>query len=166
MTARLLDSLTPAEILPAVLAEVRKRGHAEWSDVATPVAGALDSSYVNTGAKYRWDTQKIQVRFEGRVKRALQKLADEGKLVRKDNAGYRGAPMYYTPEKWAEQQAEAEKRLQDKRTEVARWDRIRDRLGEQGFVLNEHQGLRAGSWERLLDRLEGNDNAKGDSTDV
>lgn len=151
---RTLNSLTPAEILPVVQALVEDMGHAEWYDVTHKVAAKLDSSYENTGDKYRWDAQKTQVRFEGRVKRALEKLAADGKLVRKDNAGYRNAHLYFTLEKWAEQQAEAEKRLQAERIRTARWDRIEERLAGYGFYMFDGYRLSAHDWEQILERLD------------
>lgn len=165
---RTLDSLTPAEILPVVSALMDDMGHGEWYDLTHKVAAKLDSSYENTGAKYRWDTQKVQVRFEGRVKRALAKLEADGKLVRSPHAGYRNAPVYWTPAAWKGQQEAANRRLAAERAAMVRWDRIEQRLAAQGYHMLDGHRLSAHDFEQILDRLDREAAAghrKGDSTD-
>lgn len=115
-------------------------------------------------AGHRWDQEAARGRFDGQVRRAFDKLADQGAL-RKAAAGkpgpdgretYRRDVRYYTPETWdaAARQAEADRASAD--AERARWEAVHDWLEGLGLESIKPRGREARlaleDWEKLRER--------------
>lgn len=151
MPLRNLDDLKPAEIIDQVLREMGERRWAEAYQITDSVAKALGSHMHNApDLTTGYTAARIQERYRGRVKRAMDKLADQGALI-KYSTGRDVA--YYTPEAWREEVAEQRRVADAKRAAEQRWQAITGRLLEQGYTLHNHT-LSLDEWERLLDVLE------------
>lgn len=137
-----------AEVLEAVRAAVpvsKRPPEAEWSFLRE-VAGALD---LGTDTGTSWD------RFTGQVRRALNKLADEGVLVKA--AEGRGV-RFYRPDEWRQLEGQREREAAGQQVQLALWGRLHDELGLHGFLSTAPRGkpvsLAAGDWLRLLQVLD------------
>jgi hypothetical protein len=151
---RLLDSLKPAEIKAAVLAEMNERGSAESYSILGSVAKRLDSrehNYGRTGRVNPYEERRVDDRYMSRVKRALETLTEEGTLV-KHGSGYRNIPTYYTLDAWAAHQAAAREARDRAEEDTARWLSVAERLGGQEILMADPGHLSLSSWERLLDK--------------
>lgn len=152
---RMLESLTPAEIKAAIPAVFPEDGHAESHHVVWTVAEKLDSS--SQAVPQGYSGNRVQERYIGRVKRALDALAAEGTLVRvgaqesPPDGTSPGSVHYYTPEAFAAAKARSEQREAEALTEKVRWERIAVRLLAADVTLRKDGSLSAESWERLLE---------------
>lgn len=149
--ARLIDSLTPAEIKTAVLAELNERGSADSFSLLDAVAKRCGSHRMNYGTDRPWEVRRIDDRYAARISRAMTALADEGLLVR-GGKGYRNIVTYHTPADWAARGVRAEAAEAERAAENERWTQVMARLSDQGILMTTAGQLSLESWERLLDR--------------
>jgi hypothetical protein len=154
---RLLDSLKPAEIKAAVLAEMNERGSAESYELTVAVARRCGSNERNYPPDARaWAIRDIDDRYVGRIKRGLESLTDDGILV-KHGSGYKKIPKYWTQAAWAERERQALEAAAAEEAERQRWVKIADRLSVQGLLFSgmPHSSpgrLSRDDWEKLLDK--------------
>lgn len=159
-TARSLDELTGAEITGALRDLMPAQGRAEWYQVLDEVAERLGSSRAHLRT-YR--DQVTSDRFADRVKRALNKLAEEGELIkvgkgqRTPLGQYMGnGAMYYTPVAFAKEQVEGEQERAARKASDQRWAEVAARLLALGFPTTSARcELTVGQFEKLLDMAEG-----------
>lgn len=149
--ARLLDSLTPAEIKTAVLAEMGERGSAESYDLLDAVAKRCGSHRLNYGTDRPYEVRRIVDRYVARIGRAMAALADDDLLVR-GGRGYKNIVTYHTPADWAAREARAEAAEAERTAENERWTQVMARLGDQEILMTTAGQLSLESWERLLGR--------------
>src|ERR1700748_1145336 len=102
---RQLDDLTPAAIKAAIPAVFPEDGHVQAHQIVWTVAEQLDFSHQAVPQGYAGS--RAQERYVGRVRRALDALADDGVLVRvgakeqPPDGTSPGSVHYYTPEAFA-----------------------------------------------------------------
>lgn len=150
-----LDDLTPAAIKAAIPAVFPGDGHAEVHHVLWYVAEKLGSG--SKAVPQGYSGTRVQERYLGRVKRAMDALAEEGVLVRvgaKDrppDGTSPGTVSYWTPEAYQEAKSESEKRRREGQAQAFRNDRIHSRLRAAGIAVLPDGSLRPDDWEHLLD---------------
>jgi hypothetical protein len=149
-----LNDLT--EIRDAVLAVMTERGGAKPFQLLGPVADRLRVSRFSTAPGYA--RQRAEERFYRRVKRSLDLLAADGKLV-KVPAGdrlpdgkpqSRGEVHYYTPEAFARAVTDREEREAADRALASRHHYLRVRLARAGIIMNGDGSLALSDLECLL----------------
>lgn len=160
MTLRQLDDLKPAEIKEAAAAVMEdQEGGVHPARMLSAVAKKLDSD-IHLGVPAGRQGTHDYDRFAGRVSRAMQALADEGKLVKvgpddpsPDGRAVIGrAISYYTPKAYAAAR-ETGDRVRAERTENSRrWADVRIRLAKENFHMDGQHGLSLDDWELLLRR--------------
>lgn len=138
-----------AEVLEAVgrCALVHPRPpEVEWS-FTSAVAAELDVS-ADSGRTGSWD------RFAGQVRRALNRLAEQGTLVKVTEGR---STRFYRPEELEQRRAAARQANEQVAAQVTLWVRIREELAVYGYVSETPPGqpvtLSAGDWQRLLQVL-------------
>jgi len=155
VVTRQLDSLTPAEIREAAAALMPEYGHAEAHHLVWAVAERLGSS--RQDVPQGWAGNRVQERYFGRVKRALDALAEWGVLVRVGakeglpSGASPGGVHYYTPEAFAAAKEEADRRRAEAQAVEARWDVVRRRLSAVEVDLRPNGSLYLTDWEHLLE---------------
>lgn len=154
---RQLDSLTLAEIKQAVAELMPGHGWAETYMLLGEVAEHLGSSQHNYPAGYTG--RVVARRYSGRVKRAMDKLAGEGVLVKagkddpKPDGTNNNSVYYYTREAWDAAAARGRQRLAEAEVLEARWERVQARLGELEILMPRRGRLTIDAWEQLLDKM-------------
>lgn len=157
---RQLDTLTPAEIKAAIPEVFPESGHAQSYQVVWAVAEKLGSG--NQAVPQGYTGNRVQERYTGRVKRALDALAAEGTLV-KVPAGDRlpdGRPQsirevrYYTPAAFEAATAAHAVRQAAGAQEKARWEKVAERLGAVDVALGNGGSLTLDDWENLLEAAD------------
>jgi hypothetical protein len=153
-----LQDVKVADMLVVLPDLVKAEGaHFEAYQIAPQVAdktGVGDSYNTSPGHDFR--LQREREGFYARVRRALDKMAEDGRLKRvgrsqqRPDGGYNGNEVYYyTP---AAYQAAADQKDQDDRVArltARRWNGIRADLHAHGFDLLD-DALTLDDWERLL----------------
>lgn len=152
-----IGNMTQAEVRSAVMAfmESEPGGWAEpWRVVYGAAAQILGSTPgYHPGAK-----------FDGQVKRALNKLADDGELVKlprgthSPRGNYLDTPQYYTRASYQRATAEADAVAASADETRLRWaavhDRLTHRLRHAGIEVQGKPGepvqLNLETWERVL----------------
>jgi hypothetical protein len=156
-----LGDLKPAEILAAVreVAKTREGGFESYH-IADAVAKSCDSSTQNIVISGRQRGYILDA-YYGRLKRALDKLAEAGELERygadtitPDRKRTHRTVVYFTP-------AEAEKARKKAAGEAEKanelklaWDVVYGRMRALGIEPNSNGGLGLTDWMRLLDLAE------------
>lgn len=157
-----LDSLKPEEIRAELARMISDtdvaKGGFESYHVMDKVASRLDSSTVFPQNNWRFGA--VYDRFTGRVKRALDKLAADGVLVRygdgdrlpNGNTNYRSV-RYYTPEAVREAETERDRKQAALDAISQRWDAVSGKLANLGYFWSgdgtDHK-LSLADWEQLL----------------
>lgn len=160
----MLDSLTPAEIREAVLAQVLEEGRwTETYQLYGSVAKRLDSNWGGPGLPApgpyggRRQQEVILNRYNGRVARALEVLAASGDLVKvgKDQLGPDGTAwsgvQYWVPAAYEKAKSDAEAAAVAAAEEKLRWDLVANRLDAVEVSLNKNGSLSLTDWEHLLE---------------
>lgn len=162
---RTLAALTTAELRDTALAVVGQHGHLESAQIPQMVALALDSDNHDAGAlgvgPRDWvKISAAQARFASRVRFALNKLADEGLIVKIGArqmlpAGYSSGNTshYYTVPVYEAAMQKYDAEQQARVEQHNRWNSIAQRLSDgPGAALNRQHQLTVEHWEQLLDR--------------
>lgn len=132
------------EVADAALAHVKAEGKAELFRIRWDLA----RDTFGDRAKDQWGA--LSDTYCGQVLRALNAEALEGRLV-KDKV-YNDV-WFYTPEAWADKQAEDEKARAWRADQKARWEAVYDITEHAGFDIRTARGepikLSLESWEHL-----------------
>jgi hypothetical protein len=164
----MLDSLTPAEIRTAVLAQMLEEGPCggRWAEAYMlygPVAQRLGSGWGRSGMPEpgpygsRRKEEAILNRYNGRVTRALESLAASGDLVKvgKDQPGPNGVTwsgvQYWVPAAYEKEKRTAEIKADAAAAEKLRWERVAVRLLPFDIMLKKDGSLSLDDWEHLLE---------------
>lgn len=144
----------PEEVRAAVRECATGSDHAvqaNWKFLAA-VAKSLDLTIDENSRAGRADLQALT----GQVRRALQKLADGGELVKVIRAGRQ---TWYWPPALHEQYAAAEARARAAKADARQlWERLYDEAALHGYSSTADRGkpldLNPHDWMRLLDVLQ------------
>lgn len=162
---RTLAALTTDELRDTALAVVGQHGHLESAQIPQLVALALDSDTHDVGAlgvqAGQWvKISAAQARFASRVRFALNKLADAGKIVkvgadhvRPDGYASGNTAHYYTLKAYEAAVQKYDAGQQAKIELHNRWNAIAQRLSDgPGVAMGRQHQLTVEHWEQLLNK--------------
>lgn len=142
-----LDSLKPAEIRPVVQALMNRDGSAEVYELLDETARRLGSNRYN-GPDGRPVLKTDHDRFAGRVRRALEGMAAEGKYERVSDGR---TVTYYTPLAYKAHLELLDQQAKQRRIENNRWQFLQDGLQRHGF---DRIPQSLDEWEALLGYID------------
>lgn len=159
-----LRHVTPAEIEPAALRAVeeengRIEGYLADDRVAALLGGSVDDlRSMGVSPAFRWEFAAAQRKWSGRVRRVMDKLADNGALVKvgKDQRTPGGTHatntvFYYTPGAYQAEIRRAAEGTQRALEVQRRWEEVQRRLWDGPAIrLGSGGKLSLEDWEKLL----------------
>lgn len=160
MTAH-LDALGLAAIRSAVAKVTHDQGHTRINlATLSAVAGAAGASYTDPApgtTPSQWARDDITERYIGRVKRAFERLATDGVVIKVGagqklpDGGTAGHEVhYYSRQAFRDAERKSLENQASAASEKARWDAIIAALRAQGIEMPYDGLLDAETWELLL----------------
>lgn len=152
---------TAAEVLTAVRAWLAA-GAAGDFELTHRELGELQrlAGFDVFGVRNSWDRTRAEDKFSGQVKRALDKVAAEGALVRigknqtLPTGGWSSGVHYFTPAAAEQADRERQEREAGREAERARWTALHEALAALGFENCRHTSdglvLDLDRWEKLV----------------
>lgn len=157
-----LTTVGAAAVRDAALDLVNDAGDTEFYVMPGRVASLLGFQYgthVAHGTTREWERRHAEESWTGRVRRALDKLADDGLIVKVKRDGRlpdgscASGTTYYSHKAYAEAEDKAQARRTAAEVEAATWRQIRDRLASgPGVQLAPSGTLSLDDWLQLLEK--------------